>query len=423
MLIDFTVENYGPFKDKTTLSFQATGLSEHEENLLHTDCVKEGILNSLAIFGANASGKSYILHALTTLITMMRFPSPANLNIVYYAPFRLSPQTKGAPTKMSLRLIIKGILFEYSLAFGSRSVISESLHYYPNRQRVKVFSRDSNNTYTFGSGSIATRQKYISNMVAPNSTYVSVAAQFNNKICLDVNGALSNILILSGNTDNILNQTIKMMGTDEKLRQDLIKALGVADFCISDVEGHVKTKDVMDMKDVFPPQIIGLMMATGNQKVDETVLNLKHNVKTKGLSDEDRTFPHFIESNGTIMTLSVMGPIIKVLRNGGVIAIDDFGSFLHHEISRWMVKLFKSPKNKNNAQLIVNTHDQLLMDTEELFRRDQICFTRKDRETGASELYYLSDFNIRKSFDPRKGYELGRFDAIPFIKEDGLLDD
>ena len=422
MIVDFTVENFGPFRDRTTLSFQATGLSEHEENLTWMEPVKDNLLNSVAIFGANASGKSYILRALSTLVAMMRFPLPANLNIMNYAPFRLSPHTKNAPTRMGMRFIHEDILYEYSVAYDSRSVISESLHYYPNKQRAKVFSRERN-SFSFGSGSVSSGQSLISKRVGANSTYISVAAQFNNKICLDVNKFLSNVQILSGDMNETLNRTIRMMGNDEDLRQALLKALNVADFCIYDLEGNVKTKDVVDMKDVFPPQIIGLMMATGTQKIDETTLNLKHDVTTKGLSDEDRTFPYFIESNGTVMTLSIMGPIIHALRTGGVIAIDEFGSFLHHEISRWIVNQFKNAGNRNKAQLIVNTHDQLLMDTDELFRRDQICFTEKDMNTGASELYCLSDFKIRKSFDPRKGYELGRFGAVPFIKKGDLFDE
>lgn len=423
MLVDFTVENYGPFKDKTTLSLLATGLSEHEENLIHDGTVKEELLNSVAIFGANASGKSYILRALDALIRMVRFSLPANQKIIDYTPFRLSPHTKGAPIKMEIRFIDDKILYEYSVAYNSASILSESLHYYPKKQRAEVFSRRGN-YYSFGSGSTSVGQKRISKMVAPNSTYVSVAAQFNNKICMDVNKAFSNILIIFGNMGDILNKTIGLMGEDEKLKKCLIKALGIADFCIDDLEGNVKTRDVTEMRNVLPPHIIGLIMATGNQKVDETVLNLKHRVTTEGVSDEDRTFPYVIESNGTLMTLSLMGPIIWALRNGAVIAIDEFGSLFHHEISKWIITQFKKPGNKHNAQLIVNTHDQLLMDTEDLFRRDQICFTNKDRDTGASELYYLSDYkNIRKSFDPRKGYELGKFDAIPFIKEGDLLDE
>ena len=423
MLVDFTVENYGPFKDKATLSFQATGLSEHEENIIQTDTVKGELLNSLAIFGANASGKSYILRALNTLVRMMRLPLPASMNMMDYAPFRLSPHTKDAPIRMGMRFIDNEILYEYEVSYDLRTILSESLYYYPKKQRAEVFSRKGN-TYSFGSGKVSAGQSRISKMTAPNSTYISVASQFNNEICMNVSRFLTRTLILFGDLGNILNNTIRMIDKDEKLKKCLIKALNVADMCINDMEGQVRTKNITDMKDVIPLQMIGLMMAIGNQKVDETVLDLKHNVTTKGLSDKDRSFPFQIESNGTIMMLSVMGPIIHALRNGALIAIDEFGSFLHHEISRWIVSLFKRPGNKHNAQLIINTHDQLLMDTEELFRRDQICFTEKNRDTGASELYYLSDFkDVRKGFDPRKGYELGRFGATPFIKAEDLLDD
>lgn len=64
----------------------------------------------------------------------------------------------------------------------------------------------------------------------------------------------------------------------------------------------------------------------------------------------------------------------------------------------------------------------MLMDTEMLFRRDQIYFTNKDRDTGAAELYSLSDFKgVRKDLDVLKSYLSGRFDAIPEIDSGDLL--
>lgn len=49
-------------------------------------------------------------------------------------------------------------------------------------------------------------------------------------------------------------------------------------------------------------------------------------------------------------------------------------------------------------------------------RRDQIWFTEKDENTGATDLYSLVDFSVRKDAKVEKGYLLGRYGAIPFIK-------
>ena len=47
-------------------------------------------------------------------------------------------------------------------------------------------------------------------------------------------------------------------------------------------------------------------------------------------------------------------------------------------------------------------------------RRDGIWFAEKD-DAGASHLYSLADFKVRKDLDIEKGYFAGRFGAVPFL--------
>ena len=67
--------------------------------------------------------------------------------------------------------------------------------------------------------------------------------------------------------------------------------------------------------------------------------------------------------------------------------------------------------------MIFNTHDTNLLKLNTL-RRDQIWFTEKNTKTGESDLYTLSDFSVRKTENIEKGYMLGRYGAVPFIKND-----
>ena len=53
-----------------------------------------------------------------------------------------------------------------------------------------------------------------------------------------------------------------------------------------------------------------------------------------------------------------------------------------------------------------------------ILRRDQIWFAEKDDKNGISDLYPLSDFSVRKTENVERGYMLGRFGAVPFIKND-----
>jgi AAA15 family ATPase/GTPase len=71
-------------------------------------------------------------------------------------------------------------------------------------------------------------------------------------------------------------------------------------------------------------------------------------------------------------------------------------------------------KRKNSSQLIVTTHESSLLDLK-LLRRDEIWFVEKDGD-GASSVYSLEEFTPRYDKDVRKGYLLGRFGAVPVVR-------
>ncbi len=419
MILSFSVENYGPFKNKIMLDFRPSKLSDPSDNIVNTG--GHEALSSISIFGPNAVGKSRILHAMKALSIMARYPMPANTAIPFYDPFKLDPHTKGAPTRMSISFVENGIKYDYSMSYNLERICTEELYYSPNGVKSKVFSRNNDNI-SITTTNISKKLSKIKGQVGRNSTLVSVGAQFNNDICLEVNKAMGRILILTGDMNEIVNLTVKRMNADEQFKRKLIEAMNVADFSISGVEGTVEEKHVMDMRDVIPDQIIGLMMATGSTKLNQMTLNIKHDVSTSGLSDADKTFSYLQESNGTVRMLYIMGPVIDTLMNGYFIAIDEFGAFLDDSLCRWIIQLFRGDNNPNCAQLLVNTHDQLLMDTDELFRRDQIYLVSKSRKTQESDISVLSDYSIRKGYDPRKGFTLGKFGARPIILDEGWSD-
>lgn len=65
------------------------------------------------------------------------------------------------------------------------------------------------------------------------------------------------------------------------------------------------------------------------------------------------------------------------------------------------------------------TQEVSLLDLD-IIRRDQIYFVEKSNQTGATDLYSLSDYSPRKSENIRKGYLQGRYGAIPFVGAGGI---
>jgi len=415
MLLDFTVENFGPFRDEVTLSLQCAAGNELPENIIQSDAVNGGILSSAVIFGANASGKSFLYKALDALRATVFQPFPANMGVLTYQPFRLDPHKKGAPTKMEIRFIVDKVLYHYSIRYDRSEVVEEWLNFYPKGQKAKVFHRKKD-VYEFGSNKIATGQRIISKMTGPNSAYLAVAAQMNNEICVNAHkGIVKNIVVVGGDSLSMIDNTIALMNGDSSVKQMILDAMAASDFGITEIEGSLITKKPNDMADILPLQPIGRTIAD-SQNVNERVLNLRHGVSVAGLSDEDKTFPYQIESIGTLKMLGLIGPVVDGLKSGKTVVIDEFGAYLHHDLCVWIIRLFQQPGNTNHAQLLINTHNQLLMNLD-LFRRDQMFFTEKDRETGASDLYSLYDFGIRKKFNVQKNYEIGRFGAVPIMSE------
>ena len=124
------------------------------------------------------------------------------------------------------------------------------------------------------------------------------------------------------------------------------------------------------------------------------------------------------ESMGTQIMFCFIPFIMDALNNKRVVVVDELDKSLHPYLVEMIVQMFNDPDiNKNGAQLIFNTHDTNLLKLN-ILRRDQIWFTEKDDKNGISDLYPLSDFSVRKMENVERGYMLGRYGAVPFIKND-----
>lgn len=96
--------------------------------------------------------------------------------------------------------------------------------------------------------------------------------------------------------------------------------------------------------------------------------------------------------------------------------VDEIDRSFHTELSKALIGGFLKASNKDSrTQILLTTHDLLLMDPQ-LLRRDEILIVEKDH-TGQTNITPLSDFEEpRKTTDLRKSYLQGRFGGIPAIQ-------
>jgi len=199
--------------------------------------------------------------------------------------------------------------------------------------------------------------------------------------------------------------SIKRAKEDPGMQSQIRNLLKYADFGIDDLEFH---EEQMDEKvlEILSPEY----RKDFQGKYFEVYMDHRTDADHKFLLSIDD------ESNGTRKFFSLSGLIIDGLNNGWTIFVDELDSSLHPLLVRYIVELFHNPKiNNKGAQLIFNTQDTTLMNTD-IFRRDQIWFVEKDSEQ-CSHLYSLLDYMPRKDESLSKWYLQGRYGAVPFLSE------
>ena len=97
-----------------------------------------------------------------------------------------------------------------------------------------------------------------------------------------------------------------------------------------------------------------------------------------------------------------------------ILLVDELDNSLHTQLAKALIQGFLDTcTNRTRTQLIFTTHDLLLMDCNELLRRDEIWITDKSID-GESTLIGLPEYRgIMHDEDIRKSYLEGRFGGTP----------
>ena len=220
--------------------------------------------------------------------------------------------------------------------------------------------------------------------------------------------------------DSISIEDIKSYSNnDNNIKEFSLKLLKEADIKIKDLHVDYEEKELDD--NMINMIVQPLARTNGTPKLKNVNIELTHEII------DNKGYPHLYklnyrdESSGT-QILFTLAPFLKrAFENPRIVIVDELEKSLHPSLVEFLIKVFNNPKiNKVNSQLIFTTHAVNLLDLD-LFRRDQIWFTEKDDKTGATDLYALDDFSVRKTENIQKGYLNGRYGAIPFIKNDTNL--
>jgi len=419
MLIEFTVGNFLSFKDKMTLSLLSSPITDYgSTNLFLTD--RFSLLKGAVIYGANASGKSNFVRAMSTMrrlvLESFEQSSAGDLNV---EPFALSTETEEAPSYFEIVFMIESIRYRYGFEVSNTSINGEWLFETAKQTETPLFVRQNDGIEVFERA--FPEGKDLEERTRENALFLTVVDQFNGRIAKKIIKWFNNQFVtISGLSHERYKAVTFDMLDGGPMRETLLNFYKGLDLGFEDIAIGKKLFDPKELPTDLPEALVKQMITDleGAFKIDIKTIHQKfdnlNNVVGKVEFDMRSQ-----ESSGTNKLFNLSGPVFDVLNEGGTLAVDEFDASLHALLTLAITKLFNSKDtNRNNAQLIFTTHDTNLLYYGN-YRRDQIYFVEKDRY-GASQIYSLVEYKeegktVRKDRSFEKDYIQGRYGAIPFI--------
>ena len=408
MLLKIKLSNFYSFKDEVTLDLRAGTIKtkKAKEDLAsntfsHND---EEMLKTVAIYGANASGKSNLIKTIRFCNSLIFLSHTHNENTVFnFKPFKFDGYSE-KPSTYFINFINEGVEYEYSFSITNSEIITEELYHYPKGRRAKVFTRDEqlgglkNDKYSFGT--VIKRPLDVAENTSNKTLFISRASQMDRDIPKSIFRYFSERFILGYQGYNATS----LSGLIDLEKNLLLEVLQIADSDIIDIEL---------IKEKRKAHTLGIDLSISDIKItnkEDVLFKLRtyHKANPKIPFDFDTE-----ESDGTKKMFSIFLTILDIIRNDKILLIDEIETSLHTTIIEFIISMFNTG---SKAQLIYSTHNTNLLNLNKL-RKDQIYFANK-KDDYSSELYSLFDYkDFRETMDVEKAYLQGRFDAISILTD------
>ena len=430
MLIDFTIKNFMSYRDEVSLNMTAANtVKECEEydgysNIITSDGKR--YLRTAAIYGANGSGKSTVIAAMSIFRAMVlrSFDDESLVKRLSSLYYHFDTGCIDEPISMQAIFTDNGKRYRYGFEVQAGKVVTEWLYILEKTSTKESFCfKRQGQDISINSRKIK-GARGLDAKTRTNALYQSTIAKFNISVAMEVKEWFrKRFNILSGLNDDTLLFTANAFMHNDLIREQILRMIGCVDVCIKDLNVKDNIKEIQT--DDAPVEVLsrlGINLPPDiKQKIESHELDIQasHDVYTGGTIIGSEFLNFKFESLGTTKLFALLGPFFDTIQKGGVLVIDEFGASLHTQLSIELLKLFHSALNSSGAQLIITTHDTNLL-RKDLLRRDQIWFTEKSHE-GVSDLYSLVEYKINQANSVRndasfsKDYLLGRYGAIPYF--------
>ena len=431
MLVRFSVENYLSFKDKTEFNM----LTGNPRRLPH-HVYKHGdleLLKMAAIYGANGAGKSNLIEALLDFGSSVYLG--ATNRITNLKKYRLHSENDTLPICFEVEFIVGETLYFYSIAIDNFTILNERLSLSQNDGTEEmIFERrffdntikiDFNEKYKKTEQDKLRIKLYEEELLRHNDTLffklsksregfdtIKQAYSWFGKInAIHPNLSIGNLILVNTHIHDFVKDYIQKFDTG-------ISTFKVFTYSFEQFFGENNQQLQDRIKEALKNEPY-VAIDSENPKSKTIAVFENNDYKIKSLftyhlneKKEEIQFHPQDESDGSVRLWDILTAIYFVIHEPMIVLVDEIERSIHPYLLKQL--LTKLSENKEiKGQLVFTTHESNLLD-QEIFRQDEIWFAEKNRE-GATQLYPMSDFDIRYDLDIRKGYLNGRFGAIPFL--------
>jgi AAA15 family ATPase/GTPase len=377
----------------------------------------ERLIPCLALFGANASGKTNVIRALATLQRAVLGKA-----VECYEPNKLHDDKGG--TVFEMTLFIGDDAFVYTLDYNGTEIRHERLlkngkSLYAVTHLKGDFSKQVRaENYTVdrlqsildvecsdGNGrQIFTLLKRVGeNYKGLNSDLLNVFRYIKTKL-----------LVLQ---DNNIPLPTSVENLKEYYDGDREKALGAIVDLIRKLDVDIKNIEIkreeVDKSKGRPVNVIYRELPDNSHY---EVIDIKsHHANVHG---EIVQFDFIAEeSEGTLRLAGLIGGMLFALKGGHILVVDELDGSLHSLLLRELLRLFKDKRyNTKGAQLVFTTHNTDILD-DDILRVSEVAIIRKTLHSG-SMIKRIVDFkaegrDVRNVTNFRKQYLEGFYSGVP----------
>ena len=433
MFIRFVVSNFLSFNEEREFNMLAGSFKTHKHHVYNLG--KVDVLKAAAIYGANGAGKSSLIKAIEFLQDSVN--NGAIFRSVNDKKFKLDKNNELKPITFEIEFTVDKKIYAYGVSFNNITVIEEWLYESGiNIDDKMIFERK---TLKSGKQSIKMSDKYQKtqkqkllielmedNLLKTNELFLGKTDELKIKEITSARNVIEKkiVIIHPGSKFQSLVPALTSSSRFKTFANEMLETFdtGVSELDIEtmDIDKYFGEDDEKTKKEIIQDIKDGhsVLLNTETGGVLATKEKGKYVVKkviAKHLNNEGKkiSFDLTEESDGTQRLLDFIPAFDGILNDETCFIIDEIDQSLHPTLLKSIIQKVMNNDN-TKGQLIFTTHESNLLDLD-IFRQDEVWFAEKNKSTGSTQLYSLSDFKPRYDLDIRKGYLKGRFGAIPFL--------